>query len=99
MRKAALITALLSLLLLAMACTPRIYLWPTGQTASSQPSSSPGLSNPASVFCQQQSGRTQTRRNVLGQETSYCVFNDLSYCEEWSYYRSSCKPGDNKNFQ
>jgi putative hemolysin len=89
------------LLLLGAACTPRILLWPTGEFA--QPSSSPGpssaLANPAAVYCQQSNGRTVTRRGQLGTDITYCVFTNLSACEEWSYYRGQCKSGDNPNFQ
>lgn len=46
------------------------------------------LPNPASVYC-------VAKRNslLLIQQTGICVFKDHSYCEEWSYFRHTCKPG------
>lgn len=90
-----------ALLLLSAACTPRIILWPTGNTLPSDSASSApatGIANPASGFCTQNNGKLLIRRDAQGAEAGYCVFTDLSYCEEWSYYRAQCKPGDNPNF-
>ncbi|HEY9843628.1 MAG: DUF333 domain-containing protein [Candidatus Sericytochromatia bacterium] len=87
-----------ALLLLGSACTPRIALWPIDSSASPQPSTAPGLANPASVFCEQNNGKLVIRQTGQG-ETGYCVFRDLSACEEWAYYRNQCKPGDNPGFQ
>lgn len=83
-------------------CTPRIYLWPTGKTIDPQPSASASdpasLANPAAVYCQQNNGRIVIRQTTQG-EAGYCVFSDFSACEEWSYYRNQCKPGDLPNFE
>ncbi|MGV3523420.1 MAG: DUF333 domain-containing protein [Candidatus Sericytochromatia bacterium] len=87
---------LLVLLAVSTACTPQIMLWPTGNAAPSASPSS-GLANPATAFCEQNNGRTLIRNSTQGQ-FGYCVFNDRSACEEWSFYRQQCYPGDNPNF-
>lgn len=58
------------------------------------PTSAPsaGMANPASVFCQQNGGKTEIRKTAQG-EVGYCVFPDKSECEEWMFMRGECKPG------
>ncbi len=51
-----------------------------------------GMANPASVYCQQQGGKTEIRKEAKG-EVGYCVFPDKSECEEWAFQRGECKPG------
>lgn len=66
-------------------------------TAPPQPTPSPapsaGIANPASVFCQQQGGKTEIRKDAKGNEIGYCVFPDKSECEEWAFQRGECQPG------
>jgi len=45
------------------------------------------MANPASVYCEEQWG-------TLNLEEGLCMFSDGSYCEEWSYYRDECQPGE-----
>ncbi len=52
-----------------------------------------GMPNPASVFCQQNGGKTDIRKDAKGGEVGYCVFPDKSECEEFAYMRGECKPG------
>lgn len=90
-------SSLLSFFVL-MGCTPVIVLGPVGQNSGSTrdralPVPGAGIANPASVFCTQNNGRLEIRREALG-ETGYCIFNDRSWCEEWSFFRGSCKPGE-----
>ena len=47
------------------------------------------LANPASVFCEEQWGTLK-----LEEGSWLCMFKDGSYCEEWSYYRNECQPGE-----
>ena len=47
------------------------------------------LANPASVFCEEQWGTLK-----LEEGSWLCMFKDGSYCEEWSYYRDECQPGE-----
>lgn len=51
-----------------------------------------GLSNPASVYCAEQGGRLEIRTDTEGGQTGFCVFEDNSECEEWSYFRNECQP-------
>ena len=47
------------------------------------------IANPASVYCEE-NGWT-----LLLEEWAWlCMFNDGSYCEEWSYYWGECQPGE-----
>lgn len=80
--------------LLMVACTPTLYLWPTGKAAET-PAASPsaGIANPAAVFCEQNTGKHVIQTEVGGQ-VGYCVFTDRSYCEAWQYFNGTCKPGD-----
>jgi len=45
------------------------------------------IANPASVYCEENGG-------TLNLEEWLCMFEDGSYCEEWSYYRNECQPGE-----
>ncbi len=71
---------------------------PTQASATRAPTPAPttapaiGLPNPASVYCQQQGGKTDIRKTAAG-EVGYCVFPDKSECEEWAFFRGECKPG------
>lgn len=47
------------------------------------------IANPASVYCEDQWGTI-----VLEDGAWLCMFDDGSYCEEWSYYRDECQPGE-----
>lgn len=78
-----------------MACTPTLYLWPTGKTAET-PAASPSaaIANPAAVFCEQNSGQHVIQTEAQGGQVGYCVFIDRSYCEAWQYFNGTCKPGD-----
>jgi putative hemolysin len=67
---------------------------PTQPSPTLAPTTAPaiGLPNPASVYCQQQGGKTDIRKTAAG-EVGYCVFPDKSECEEWAFFRGECKPG------
>ena len=60
----------------------------------STPTSAAGLANPASVFCGQNGGKLDMRPDSAGNVAGVCVFADGSECDEWSYFRAECKPGD-----
>ena len=47
------------------------------------------IANPASVYCEE-NGWTL----VLEEWVWLCMFPDGSYCEEWSYQRGECQPGE-----
>ena len=65
---------------------------PTAGAQSSTPAQV-GMANPASVFCVQNGGKSEIRKDPKGGEIGYCVFTDKSECEEWSFQRGECKPG------
>jgi putative hemolysin len=52
------------------------------------------MPNPASVYCEENGGTLEIRKDEQGNEIGYCVFEDGSECEEWTFYRGDCKPGD-----
>jgi len=57
-----------------------------------KPAETPGLANPASIYCEKQGGRLEIRSEAGG-ETGYCLFDDGSECEEWAYFHHRCAPG------
>ena len=62
--------------------------------ASAQPApAQPSLPNPASVFCEEQGGKTEIRTDAEGGQYGVCIFEDGSECDEWAFYRGECKPG------
>ncbi|WP_293764618.1 DUF333 domain-containing protein [uncultured Aquitalea sp.] len=46
-----------------------------------------GMANPASVFCIQQGGKLEIRKESNG-EAGYCHLPDGKVVEEWAYFRS-----------
>jgi len=54
-----------------------------------------GISNPASVYCTQNGGKSEIRSNEEGQY-GVCVFSDGSECDEWKFFRKECGIGDSK---
>ncbi|MGB9719580.1 MAG: DUF333 domain-containing protein [Candidatus Anstonellales archaeon] len=53
-----------------------------------------GIPNPASVYCEEQGGTLEIRKDESGNEYGVCVFEDGSECEEWALYRGECKKGE-----
>ncbi len=47
------------------------------------------MANPASVYCEDNGWTLQ-----LEEWAWLCMFDDGSYCEEWSYYRGECEKGE-----
>ena len=47
------------------------------------------IANPASVYCEENGWVLR-----LEEGEWICMFDDGSYCEEWSYYRWECVPGE-----
>jgi putative hemolysin len=52
-----------------------------------------GLPNPAAVFCEEQGGKVDIRKDGQGGQYGVCMFNDGTECDEWAYYRGECAPG------
>ena len=57
------------------------------KTPVENPEQNSEIANPASVYCEENGG-------TVNLEEWLCMFEDGSYCEEWSYYRGECKPGE-----
>lgn len=60
-------------------------------TACAQTATEPlvGMANPASVFCEQQGGKSVIRKNQDGSEYGVCVFPNGKEVEEWEYFRAN----------
>lgn len=82
-RNAPVLLAMFVLLALTAACQPVMREEPTV-----------GLPNPASVYCEEQGGTLEIRTDNNGGQVGYCVFDDGSECEEWSFFRSQCRSGE-----
>ena len=54
-----------------------------------------GLANPASVYCLEQGGKSETVNFDQG-EDSVCVFDDQSFCWEWDLFNKKCQKGELK---
>lgn len=52
-----------------------------------------GLANPASVYCREQGGSLQIKKNNMGGEYGICYFMDNRQCEEWALLRGFCPVG------
>ena len=62
------------------------------------PSQSPALANSASVYCQEQGGRSQIITAADGSQSGDCVFSDGSKCDEWAFFRHECQKSSQSNF-
>lgn len=77
----------LSIFAVMMACT--LVLAGCNKTTNTPEEENLGMANPASVYCEENGG------TLLLQDDSWlCMFDDGSYCEEWSYYRGECEAGE-----
>jgi len=52
-----------------------------------------GIANPASVYCEEQGGTSETRTAADGSESGVCVFSDGSEYDEWALYRGEVSVG------
>ncbi|MCP2039884.1 putative hemolysin [Neisseria sp. HSC-16F19] len=50
-----------------------------------------GMANPASVFCEQQGGRLEPKKDAQGNEYALCHLPDGRVIEEWEFFRSQQK--------
>ena len=76
-----------------------LTLAPSARTCrrlSTRPAQEPavGLPNPASVHCEEQGGTLEIRTGDDGGQAGYCIFDDGSECEEWSFFRGECRAGE-----
>ena len=52
-----------------------------------------GIANPASVYCEEQGGTSETRTAADSSESGVCVFPDGSEYDEWALYRGEVSVG------
>ena len=50
-----------------------------------------GMANPASVFCEQQGGRSEIRTDRNGNQYGVCHLPNSTIVEEWEYFRQHHK--------
>jgi putative hemolysin len=48
------------------------------------------IANPASVYCKEQEGKLEIRKNANGDQYGVCIFTDKSECEEWAFFKGEC---------
>ena len=51
------------------------------------------MANPAAVNCLNKGGKSVIRDDPAGGSYGVCVFPDQSECDEWSFFRGTCQPG------
>lgn len=61
----------------------------SGDDSNDEPA---GVANPASVFCEEQGGDLDIRKDADGNERGFCVFADGTEVEEWAYYHGEAEP-------
>ena len=71
---------------------------PVQPSATPSPTQSATLANPASVYCQEQGGKSQIITAEDGSQSGDCVFSDGSKCDEWAFFRHECRKGGQANF-
>lgn len=49
------------------------------------------MANPASVYCKQQGGRLEPRKDKAGNEYAMCHLPDGRVIEEWAFFRANNK--------
>ena len=49
-----------------------------------------GMANPASVYCEEQGGKVEIKKEEKG-EVGYCHLADGKVVEEWAFYRENNK--------
>ena len=52
------------------------------------------IANPASVYCEENGGTLKIETAEDWSQAWICMFEDGSYCEEWSYKNGECQPGE-----
>ncbi len=72
----------------------RLFVDDSTATPSQPDDAQANMPNPASVFCEENGGTVENRKDEQGNEYGYCIFSDGSECDEWAYYRGECAPGD-----
>lgn len=67
------------------------FLVLTGCTTTSADNNVAGMANPASVYCEEQEGEVEIRKDPKG-ESGYCHLPDGRVVEEWEFFRAKDNP-------
>ncbi|MCL4562050.1 MAG: DUF333 domain-containing protein, partial [Chloroflexi bacterium] len=81
------------LMALAACTTPQVQT--PEPTATDNPQAN--MTNPASVYCEQQGNKLEIRTAADGSQSGICVFPGGSTCDEWAYFRRECGPAAQKS--
>lgn len=65
-----------------------VMLKTTTRFTPAQPTTT--LANPASVYCEQQSGTLEIVTDASGAQSGICHLVDGTTCDEWAYFRGEC---------
>jgi putative hemolysin len=87
----------LILIIIVIALVVGISLVGNNRTKQEKEGDTAGIANPASVNCIEKGGNLTIRTEKEGGQYGVCIFADKSECEEWTYYRGECKPGEQFN--
>jgi len=72
-------------------CSSSASVTITGTVAGEGPPPVTPVKNPAAAYCVNEGYTHEIRTNpATGAKTGYCVFPDLSECEEWAFFRGTC---------
>ena len=69
-----------------------LFLGACGGT-SATPTPVANMPNPASVYCEEHGGTLEIVTAADGSQAGLCYFPDGTACEEWTYFRGECAPG------
>ncbi|MCK4745249.1 DUF333 domain-containing protein [Candidatus Parcubacteria bacterium] len=75
-------------------CVPKEALMGIRYFCQERKCASEVLGNPASINCQEKGGVLDIRRDFRNQEYGVCVFQDMSECEEWKFFKGECAQGN-----
>jgi len=79
-----------TIILLALTACTALKVQNPKPTATDIPQAN--MSNPASVYCEQNGYTLEIRTAADGSQSGVCIFPDNSTCDEWAYYRGECSP-------
>ena len=66
----------------------------TPENSKENPEKNVKIENPASIYCEDNWWTLQIETDNEWNQNGICMFSDGTYCEEWSYFRDECQPGE-----
>jgi len=82
------------------ACTMEAKICPDGSSVGRSgancefapcPEPKTNIANPAATYCVAQGGQSVIINNPDGSQGGNCILKNGQTCEEWAYYRGTCK--------